>query len=134
MTLPPHLVTIELRNVGPRDVAAKDFDRDQPLQVQFHGAFYGVTRASGTVVRAPAVGARPPKSSVHLGPGLLKRGGAWIFTAVVSGGEAPTLTSPLVDTDLFETSALEVQTVKVTMAGIGVDVPIRRRSRRRLGA
>lgn len=117
----PHLVTFTIRNIGPRHVASADFDRDQPRQVRFPGASYGVARASRATVRVPAVGERPPKSNVDLGRGLLKGRDAWIFTAVVSGAEP---------TDVFETRALEVQTVTVTMAGLGGGSPLRPRPRR----
>lgn len=126
----PHLVTFQIRNVGPRDVASADFDGGKHLVVNFSGAFYGVTRARGATVTAPAVGARPPKASVHLGPGLLKRGDAWSFTAVVSGGVPPEIHSPLVDTDLVQAAVGEPQRIAVSVLGVVVDVPLPRRPRR----
>lgn len=122
----PHLVDFELRNIGPRDVPSTAFDAAQPLRVHFSGAVYGVTRSKGQVV-GPAVGERPPNAIVRCQPCLLKRGDSLSFSAVVSGGRAPRVESPLVDTDIVQTAPGPAQTVAVEMLGVAVELPLPRR-------
>lgn len=122
----PHLVSFELRNIGPRDIPSTAFDASQPLMVHFPGAFYGITRSSGGIIGA-AVGERPPKAIVRIPPHLMKRGDSLSFTAVVSGGGPPRVESPLVDTDIVQTHPGPAQTITVEIFGVGVVLPLPRR-------
>jgi hypothetical protein len=94
----PHLVTINLRNVGPGDIASKRFDNGDPLILDLQCTMYGVTAAShpesteSTAVGAPAV--------IKIRPMLIPKGESIVVEAVVSGSASPDLLNPLVDTDL----------------------------------
>lgn len=100
----PHLVSVSLRNTGPRDIPSSAFDGGQPILVRFDTRFYGLTsRATGGArTLAPAVGSPADRAVVQIEPGLLKRGESWSFNAVVSGRATVSLTSPLVDTDVTQ--------------------------------
>ena len=39
----PHLVTVEIRNSGPRDLSSEMFDRGESIAIKFDQVFYGLT-------------------------------------------------------------------------------------------
>jgi hypothetical protein len=122
----PHLVTVILRNVGPRDVPSSAFDGGLPLRVTFDQTFYGLTSSHGGRVSSPAIGTQVPHSNVEWSPNLLKRQEQWVFSAVVSGSVLAELESPLVDTDVREVVRGErlSATASLSLAGITLAMPI----------
>ena len=135
----PHLVTVALRNDGPRDLASGMFDGGKPISVTFDQTFYGLTEVHGGVrTISPAIGASGKDARVEIQPALLKRGGVWGFTAVTSGPVEATVNAPLVDTDIDEVrpQALEDDrpevAIKLGFLGVTMEVPLSAfRSRRR---
>lgn len=96
----PHLVALTLRNVGPSDLATQHFDAGKPIRVELGCTrFWAVTRSTHPrATRMPSVGY--DGGWIELRPLLLRRGEEWTVDAVVEGDVAPTLTSPLIDTDV----------------------------------
>lgn len=96
----PYLVSVTLRNSGPRDVATKMFDGERSITAKFDQTFYGLTATQGGVkVMSPGIGAGAG-AIVAVLPGLLKRGESWSFSAVTSGPVDVTVDAPLIDTDV----------------------------------
>lgn len=124
----PHLVSVSLRNTGPRDVSSEMFDGGRAIAIGFDQTFYGLTETKGSplTVAAP-VGAPAGPALVQLGPGLLKRGERWTFSAVTTGPVEVAIDAPLVDTHLRYESPDEGRaiTVRMSVLGLSVEVPIR---------
>ena len=129
----PHLVSVTLRNTGPKDISTSTFDSDCPIVIRFDQTFYGLTSVQGGVnTVSPAIGARATDSRVELRPGLLKRGNAWSFSAVLSGPVEVKVDSPLIDTDVREADwgnrGLDI-VVRLSGLGIVSDITLSRRDR-----
>lgn len=126
----PHLVTVVMRNTGPRDVASSMFDSGNPTVVSFDSTFYGVTATRGGVqLISSGIGATPPDSKVGIAPALLKRKSEWAFSVVVTGPVEAELRSTLVDTDLIEEVSATDSGAKLSLqlAGLRAEFPIRQR-------
>jgi hypothetical protein len=96
----PHLLTISLTNIGPKDIATAMFDSGRPIRIQLGGRLYGVTSTQGGVL----LSGFPSKESgdvdtINVLPSLLPRGAAWSFSAVVSGTPSVEFDWSLIDTD-----------------------------------
>lgn len=95
----PYLVSVTLRNSGPRDVATKMFDGGRSITAKFDQTFYGLTATQGGIeVTSPGIGAEAAIVAVR--PGLLKRGESSSFSAVTSGPVDVAVDAPLIDTDV----------------------------------
>lgn len=126
----PHLVTISLRNSGPKDISSSMFDSGKPTVVSFDTTFYGVTSVHGGVkLTSSAIGTTPPDSTIGIKPGLLRRRSEWSFSAVVTGPVVVSIDSTIIDTDLIEEVPAVDSAVKVlfSFAGLGVEIPLRQR-------
>lgn len=100
----PHLLSIRVRNFGPRDITSEDFDGGRPFKVSIGSGIFGLTETSHppfTDVSEPSVAA----GYVDLEPCLLRKGEAWRVDVIVGGKVKPTFTSPLVDTDFIDGDA-----------------------------
>jgi hypothetical protein len=125
----PHLVTVVLKNAGPRDLASAHFDAGRPVAVRFDRPFYGVTHVNGHPRLCSAgIGASGDEAAVRFEASLLKRGHFWSFSAVVEGAAEVTVDAPLIDTDIrnVESPAGAALTVRVSLLGVSVEVPLRR--------
>jgi hypothetical protein len=128
----PHLVSVSVRNIGPRDLSTQTFDSGRPITVRFDNTFYGLTQVGGGVrVLAPAIGTAGKVAVVSLEPGLLKRGQAWSFSAITTGPVQVTVEAPLIDTDVREPtspagSRPEI-TLRLSLLGLSAEMPLRRR-------
>jgi len=124
----PHLVSISLRNTGPRDISSEMFDGGRSISIGFDQTFYGLTETKGGLptVAAP-VGTPAGPALIRLGPGLLKRGERWTFSAVTTGPVEVAIDAPLVDTNVRYESPDEGRaiTVRMSVLGLSVEVPIR---------
>jgi hypothetical protein len=103
----PHLVTLRLRNVGPRDIPSDRFDLKRPLAVDLHSTMYGIVNTSPAKdrgdVRTVALGTE--NGYVSFMPALLRRNQEWTVEVLVAGEPRPQLTSSLIDTDVVEAQA-----------------------------
>lgn len=101
----PHLVTVRLVNVGPRDIASSHFDNGAPLCIDLGCMIYGIVKTSHPVrtVSGPVGSADP----LQLAPGLLRRREEIVVEAVVSGVPQPSLSSPLIDVDVIDGEAFD---------------------------
>ncbi|GAA3548896.1 hypothetical protein GCM10022235_15650 [Kribbella ginsengisoli] len=128
----PHLVSVTLENVGPRDIPSSAFDGGRPIYVAFDQTFYGLTSTSGGVrTLSPAIGTRAADAVVELAPGLLKCGEVWSFSAVLSGPVKVSVKSPLIDTDLQRpdrSNDASGAVLSIGFLGLSADIPIRRRT------
>lgn len=125
----PQLVSVTLRNSGPRDLASGMFDSGRSIVVEFNQTFYGLTAIQGGIeVRSPAIGA-VAGAAVSVLPGLLKRGESWSFSAVTTGPVEVTVDAPLIDTDVRTVVPVEESrtaiTLRVSAFGITAEVPLR---------
>lgn len=126
----PHLVTIVLRNSGPKDISSSMFDSGRPTVVSFDTTFYGVTSSHGGVeLISHGIGATPPDSTIGIAPGLLRRKSEWSFSTVVTGPVEVAIESTLIDTDLIEEVPAVDSDVKVSFsfAGVTAEFPLRQR-------
>lgn len=126
----PHLVTVVLRNSGPKDISSSMFDSGMPITVSFDSTFYGVTAVHGGIkLISSGVGAMPPNSTIGVSPGLLRRKSEWSFSAVVTGPVEVGIESTLIDTDLIEEVPAVDSDVKVafSFAGVSAEFPLRQR-------
>jgi hypothetical protein len=104
----PHLVTIGLRNTGPRDVTAAMFHDGEAISLTFNQTFYGLTQVKGNVkAHSRAIGTPAAESAINLQPALLKRGDEWSVSAVLSGPVEVKVDAPLVDTDVKQVERSE---------------------------
>lgn len=127
----PYLVSVTLRNTGPRDVATKMFDGERAITAKFDQTFYGLTATQGGIeVTSPGIGAEAAVVAVR--PGILKRGESWSFSAVTSGPVDVGVDAPLIDTDVRAVSPAEGSgatiTLRVSAFGVTAEVPLRRRT------
>ena len=127
----PYLVSVTLRNSGPRDVATQMFDGERPIRAKFDQTFYGLTSTKGNFkVTPPGIGAEAG-AIVSVSPGLLKRGESWAFSAVTSGPVDVTVDAPLIDTDVCAVEPVDGSgatiTLRVSAFGVTAEVPLRRR-------
>lgn len=128
----PHLVSVTLRNTGPRDLASGTFDGGRSVEVRFDQTFYGLTDVHGGArTLSPAIGTPPEGAVVSIQPGLLKRGDSWAFSAVTTGPVKVSIDAPLIDTDvrILDPSALEARrdlTVTLSVLGLTVGLPVGR--------
>lgn len=127
----PYLVSVTLRNSGPRDVATKMFDGERSITAKFDQTFYGLTATQGGIeVASPGIGAEAAIVAVR--PGLLKRGESWSFSAVTSGPVDVAVDAPLIDTDVRAVSPDDGSgatiTLRVSAFGVTAEVPLRRRT------
>lgn len=96
----PHLVSIRLRNVGPKDVATRDFDAGASFRVELNCTMFGVIGSSHPPnTLSSSIGS---DAVVEFTPGLLQSGDEWRVDVVVEGKPAPKLRSPLIDTDIVK--------------------------------
>ncbi|KQS69065.1 hypothetical protein [Modestobacter sp. Leaf380] len=104
----PYLLTLRLVNVGPSDIASEHFDGGRSIVIDLGCQMFGtLARPRGDLVTTvEALGA---PGVVRLSPGLLRRGDEYAVEVIVSGRPAPTLTCPLVNTDVVEPPALRAQ-------------------------
>lgn len=134
----PHLVSVTLRNTGPRDIASATFDGDRPISIRFNQTFYGLTNVQGGVRAAsPAIGTPASDAVVDLLPGLLKRGEEWSFSAVLTGPVEVSIIAPLIETDVTHVvpksnDGIQEFTVKLVVPFASVEVPLWQRLRSRL--
>lgn len=132
----PHLVTVMLRNSGPRDLASGMFDNGRSITLKFDQTFYGLTAVNGGVQTiSPGIGARADEAVVRVKPALLKRGSSWSFSAVTTGPVEVDVDAPLIDTDVRAIASnnrggAEI-TLRLSVLGITAEVPLRRGSDRR---
>ncbi|WP_456283480.1 hypothetical protein [Microbacterium sp. JZ101] len=132
----PHLVTVMLRNSGPRDLASGMFDNGRSIAVKFDQTFYGLTAVNGGVQTiSPGIGTRADEAVVRVKPALLKRGSSWSFSAVTTGPVEVDVDAPLIDTDVRAIASdnrggAEI-TLRLSVLGITAEVPLRRGSDRR---
>lgn len=129
----PHLVSVTLRNIGPRDLASGMFDGGRPIRVKFDQSFYGLTAVDGGVdTLSPGVGASGDSAVVLVRPGLLKRGELWSFSAVTTGPVNATVDAPLIDTDVRAVPPADegraAIALRLTAFGITAEVPFRGRA------
>lgn len=129
----PHLVSVTLRNSGPRDLASGMFDGGRSITVKFDQTFYGLTAVHGGIeTRSPAIGASAVDAVVFVQPALLKRGESWSFSAVTTGPVDVTVDAPLIDTDVQVVAPPEegrmAITLHVSALGLMAEVPLRRKS------
>jgi hypothetical protein len=129
----PHLVSVTLRNSGPRDLASEMFDGGRSVTVKFDQTLYGLTAVQGGInTRSPAIGTSGSGATVVVQPGLLKRGESWSFSAVTNGPVIVTVDAPLIDTDVRAVAPAEgsrtVITLRLSVFGISAEVPLRRTS------
>jgi hypothetical protein len=121
----PHLVTVTITNVGPRDLASGMFDRDRPMEVRFNQTFYGLTSVQGGVrAISPAVGASAADATIELAPGLLKKGDAWAISAVLSGLVEVDLYAPLIDTDIRQVLPHASGSSEITVSISALGLPV----------
>lgn len=125
----PYLVSVTLRNTGPRDVATKMFDGERAITAKFNQTFYGMTATRGGIkVASPGIGAEGAIVAVR--PGLLKRGESWSFSAVTSGPVDVDVDAPLIDTDVRAVSPADGSgaaiTLKMSSFGVTAELPLRR--------
>jgi len=103
----PHLVTLRVRNVGPKDVASSHFDQSRPLRIDLKAKFYGLVDASPVnergAIEMDAIGT--DDGHVSFKPALLRRNQEWTAEVLVSGDSQPELTSSLIDTDVVVADA-----------------------------
>lgn len=112
----PHLVSVTIENVGPRDIPSSAFDAGKPISVTFNQTFYGLTSTSGGVhTTSPAIGTPANDAIVLIQPGLLKRREAWSFSAVLSGPAEISVESPLIDTDMRQVDLSDEEAPEVTV-------------------
>ena len=98
-----HLVTLDLRNSGPKDTSSSMFDSGRSIARSFDSNFYGVTTNNGGVkLISAAVESKPHHASIRVSPGLLRRRSEWSFSALVMGPAETEIESTLIDTDLIE--------------------------------
>lgn len=100
----PQLVTLLLRNTGPRDIASGRFDSGKPLHINLNAKMYGVVASSAEAMRG-SISESPVGNDngyIEFEPALLRRAQAWSAEVLVSGSPEPRLNSPLVDTDVVE--------------------------------
>lgn len=95
----PHLVTLRIINLGPTDITASHFHEGDPLVVTLNCRSYAIT---GTPYPDSTTFGSLDDGTILLGPRLMKKGEEWIVEVVVSGSPLPTVTSPLVDTDIVD--------------------------------
>lgn len=132
----PHLVTVMLRNSGPRDLASGMFDNGRSITVKFDQTFYGLTAVNGGVQTiSPGIGSRADEAVVRVKPALLKRGSSWSFSAVTTGPVEVEVDAPLIDTDVRAIASnnrggAEIM-LRLSVRGITAEVPLRRGSGRR---
>lgn len=129
----PHLVSVALRNSGPRDLASGMFDNGRSITVRFDQTFYGLTAVNGGMqIVSPGVGASADDAIVLVRPALLKRGAVWSFSAVTTGPVEVSVDAPLIDTDVRAVDPVkEGRTeipLRLSVLGITAEVPLRRGS------
>lgn len=98
----PNLVTLRLRNIGPRDVTSAHFDGSRPIEIELDAsAMYGLSRT--THERETSWDSK--MGYIRLAPTLLKRGDEWTAEAITQGRPKPyIITNPLIDTDTVDAS------------------------------
>lgn len=105
----PHLVKLQLVNIGPSDIASAMFDSGASIDVSLADCvFYGSVRTShpGSFLM-PAIGTKP--AIVSFRPSLLKKREALEVTLVVAGGPTVEIAKdPLVGVDIVERTRAEV--------------------------
>lgn len=100
----PHLVTLRVRNTGPRDISSDRFDNGEALHVNLNTATYGLVNFVSPgpgAVRVSVPGAEDTTGYVKFLPRLLPRNTEWVADVLVSGAPTPELTSHLIDTDII---------------------------------
>lgn len=96
----PHLLTISLTNIGPKDIASAMFDAGRPIRIRLGGRLYGVTSTEGGVLLSGTPNTHSGYvDTIDVLPSLLPRGKAWLFSAVVSGTPSVEFDWSLIDTD-----------------------------------
>lgn len=87
--LDPHVMTVAVTNVGPRDIGTDQFDRASPLEIHHDAVLLGVVAHDGDApLSIPALGSR---DALKLGPALLRVGETWRVDAVVDGRPSVTV-------------------------------------------
>ncbi|QAY69756.1 hypothetical protein [Xylanimonas protaetiae] len=118
----PHLVTVVIANIGPRDVSSEMFDRGRPIIIRFDAMFFGLTQRDAALKTVSAgVGATGDDAQVAIRPSLLKRGATWSFSVIVAGPANVQVDAPLVDTDITTGhGAPELRDVVLAAANVAV--------------
>lgn len=105
----PHLVKLQLVNIGPSEISSAMFDSGASIDVALADCvFYGSVRTSHpSSFLMPATGTKAPIVSFR--PALLKKREALEVTLIVAGGPAVEIAKdPLVGVDIVERTRAEV--------------------------
>jgi hypothetical protein len=103
----PHLLSLRLQNVGPRDIASSSFDAGRPVTIKTNCKFYGFVSLSHpkrTVGRA--IGS---DGVIDIMPMLLKTAEAWEVSAIISGKPAIEIDAPLVDVNVLDKKTFDAK-------------------------
>ena len=109
----PHLLSLQLQNVGPRDVASGNFDAARPIRIKMNSPFYGILSCSyprPTIISSPG-----SDGVIDIGPMLLKRGEVWHFSAIVSGKPEVGADIPLVDVDVLDRRTFDAKLARSSL-------------------
>ena len=103
----PHLLTLRLQNVGPRDIASSNFDAGRPVTVRTNCNFYGfVSLSHPKQTTSRAIGS---DGEIDIKPMLLKRGETWEASAIISGAPKVEFDAPLVDVNVLDRKAFDAK-------------------------
>lgn len=105
----PHLVTLRLRNIGPRDITrAENFDGEKPLLFALHGDFYGLVEVGSNDGTEPTFFTAADSSSNGYGdvlgfrPAHIPKGTQWVVKFIASGPSYLERRGPLVETKIID--------------------------------
>ena len=93
----PHLLTVVLECLGPKDITSADFDQGKPLSIEFGVPMIALLRSDGLDViedyRA---------TSIDVRPSLLPKGKSFILSAITDGCPVAGVGAHLIDTDVLD--------------------------------
>ncbi|WP_156365955.1 hypothetical protein [Nocardiopsis sp. NRRL B-16309] len=127
----PHIVTLQLSNVGPRDITSSHFDSGKPLRFVFDKVDYArdvvmdgqrdnteEIKASMTIAGEAGTGKiKPGTAEMTVGPILLQVGASLTFNILTSGRPKISIVNSLVDTDLEESVLVTLPSSRVKVEG-----------------
>lgn len=102
----PHLVTLRIRNIGPKDITRDNFDGARPLIFDIGNTFYGFVSISSNDATKPivntAVADQIDNSVLTVMPAHIPRGTEWVVKYMASGRALPKRLGTLIDTDIVD--------------------------------
>ncbi|MEV6107517.1 hypothetical protein AB0M28_22845 [Streptomyces sp. NPDC051940] len=96
----PHIVRVDIKNTGRRDIASSSFDNSSPIRIGVGAPVLDVLNTGSTPVETQAPAYEVVGHELHIKPGRIGKGALATYTLLVNGAPRTSFASPLIDVQI----------------------------------